>query len=90
MGRKRLINKINDDGTITKIEMEIPDDQADMPEVSQQEYDDNQPLIRKQFKDVLKNTYNELNKMNDRINNIESIITQHNELLKTIIKNISK
>ena len=90
MGRKRLIYKINDDGTITKIEMEIPDDQADMPEVSQQEYDDNQPLIRKQFKDVLKNTYNELNKMNDRINNIESIITQHNELLKTIIKNISK
>lgn len=90
MGRKRLINKINDDGTITKVEMEIPDDQVNMPEVSQVEYEDNQPLIRKHFKDVLKNTYNELNKMNDRINNIESIITQHNELLKTIIKNISK
>jgi glutaredoxin 2 len=92
MPRKKFVNHIDKEGKITKIEIEIPDDQ-DIDEIqppSQEEFNNNQPLKKIDFINVLNKTYTEINKMNDRITTLESIITEHNNLLKQIIKNISK
>lgn len=95
--RKKLINLVNNDGTISKIEMEIPDDQADMPEVPDEEFERNQPLKKQEFVNVLNKTYGDLNsaigKINEletKIKSLESIIIEHNNLLKSIVKIISK
>jgi hypothetical protein len=95
--RKRFINLVNQDGSITKKEMEIPDDQYDAPEISQEEFSTHQPITRKDFISVLNKTYGDINNMiakfnelETKINNLESIIVEHNELLKKIVNKISK
>jgi hypothetical protein len=95
--RKRMIPHIQKDGTIEEHEIEIPDDQEDMPIVSPEEYQNNQPIIRREFVSVLNKTFNDINesitKINElgtKIKSLENIIIEHNELLKKIVNIISK
>ena len=96
--RKRMIPHINKDGTIEEHEIEIPDDQPDtLPTISPEEYQNNQPIIRKEFVSVLNKTFNDINESIAKINELETkiksleyIIIEHNELLKKIVNIISK
>ena len=92
-----MIPHINKDGTIEEHEIEIPDDQEDMPNISPEEFQNNQPIIRKEFVSVLNKTFNDINesiaKINEletKIKSLENIIIEHNELLKKIVNIISK
>jgi hypothetical protein len=95
--RKRMIPHIKPDGTIEEHEIELPDDQEEMPIISPEEYQNNQPIIRKEFVSVLNKTFNDINESIAKINGLESkikslenIIIEHNELLKKIVNIISK
>jgi hypothetical protein len=89
--RKKRVTHYKEDGTIGECEIEIPDDQPDtLPTICPEEIQNNQPIIRKDFIEILKKTFNEIDKVNARIKNLENIITEHNTLLKNIIKQISK
>ena len=91
--KKGIITVINNDGTVTQEEIDLPDDQL-ISEISQEEininFQNNQPIIKKDFIEILQKTFNEIDKVNERIKNLENIITEHNTLLKNIIKQISK
>ena len=91
--KKGIITVINNDGSVTQEEIDLPNDQF-ISEISQEEininFQNNQPIIRKDFIEILKKTFNEIDKVNERIKNLENIITEHNTLLKNIIKQISK
>ena len=90
--KKGKVTVINN-GVISQEDIELPDDQYE-PELSQEEininFQNNQPIIKKDFIEILKKTFNEIDKVNERIKNLENIITEHNTLLKNIIKQISK
>ena len=92
--KKGIITVINNDGSVTQEEIDLPDDQYIAPDISQEEininFQNNQPIIKKDFIEILKKTFNEIDKVNERIKNLESIITEHNTILKNIIKQISK
>ncbi|HEY9702325.1 MAG TPA: hypothetical protein V6C58_07755, partial [Allocoleopsis sp.] len=91
-------NHVDKNGIISKVMIEIPDDQDEEDkEVSQEEFTANQPITRKDFIGVLNKTYNDINSMiakfneiDTKINNLENIIVEHNELLKKIVNKISK
>ena len=91
--KKGKVTVINNDGSVTQEEIDLPDDQY-ISEISQEEikinFQNNQPIIKKDFIEILKKTFNEIDKVNERIKNLENIITEHNTLLKNIIKQISK
>jgi predicted DNA-binding ArsR family transcriptional regulator len=91
--KKGKVTVINNDGSVTQEEIYLPDDQY-ISEISQEEininFQNNQPIIKKDFIEILKKTFNEIDKVNERIKNLENIITEHNTLLKNIIKQISK
>jgi predicted DNA-binding ArsR family transcriptional regulator len=91
--KKGKVTVINNDGSVTKEDIDLPDDQYE-PEISEEEikinFQNNQPIIKKDFIEILKKTFNEIDKVNERIKNLENIITEHNTLLKNIIKQISK
>ena len=91
--KKGNLTVINTDGSVTQEEIDLPDDQY-ISEISQEEininFQNNQPIIKKDFIEILKKTFNEIDKVNERIKNLENIITEHNTLLKNIIKQISK
>ena len=91
--KKGIITVINNDGSVTQEEIDLPNDQF-ISEISQEEINinflNNQPIIKKDFIEILKKTFNEIDKVNERIKNLENIITEHNTLLKNIIKQISK
>lgn len=98
MPRQKLVNHVDKNGIISKVMIEIPDDQDEEDkEVSQEEFTANQPITRKDFIGVLNKTYNDINSMiakfneiDTKINNLENIIVEHNELLKKIVNKISK
>ena len=98
MPRKKIVNHVDKNGIISKVMIEIPDDQDEEDkEVSQEEFTANQPITRKDFIGVLNKTYNDINSMiakfneiDTKINNLENIIVEHNELLKKIVNKISK
>ena len=95
MSHKKKKGKVTfiNNGVISQEDIELPDDQYE-PELSQEEikinFQNNQPIIKKDFIEILKKTFNEIDKVNERIKNLENIITEHNTLLKNIIKQISK
>jgi hypothetical protein len=95
--RTKMIPHIKKDGTIEEHEIEIPDDQEDMPIITPEEFQNNQPIIRREFVSVLNKTFNDINesitKINEletKIKSLENIIIEHNELLRKIVKIISK
>ena len=71
MPRKSIVNKCNDDGTITLIEMEIPDDQYIAPQISEQERENLRSITRKEFINVLNKTFIQLSEKTDKINDLE-------------------
>jgi hypothetical protein len=98
MPKKKLVNHVDKNGIISKVMIEIPDDQDEEgKEVSQEEFTTNQPITRKEFVSVLNKTFNDLNNMiakfnelESKIKSLENIIIDHNNLLKNIVNLISK
>jgi hypothetical protein len=98
MPKKKLVNHVDKNGIISKVMIEIPDDQDEEgKEVSQEEFTTNQPITRKEFIGVLNKTYGDINnllaKVNEvetKIKSLENVIIDHNNLLKNIVNLISK